>query len=102
MSAAKPDEHRWPAPICNYYGRPTLVRRGESWVVVLDNYDTERATDVSEDFAKAWIAQFPPPPPKPCWDCSGTGTWAPAPDWPDGCTCITCGGSGTIVEHSDQ
>jgi hypothetical protein len=91
---------KWPAPIANYYGRPTLQRCGETWRLVLDSYDHERFVEVSEAFAQAWIAQFPPPAPVPCWDCEGSGKW-PAGPWGPACPCVTCDGAGVLPPDED-
>ena len=97
--SAEPD--KWPAPIANYYGRPMLVRLGDEWVLSLDNYDRARTVTVSEAFAAAWIAQFPPPAPVQCWDCKGAQVWEAGP-WGAACPCVTCEGAGVLSPDDDR
>lgn len=60
IDVSREQQNHWKAPIGNYYGRPTLKRADDKWFLYIENYGGDECSEeVSEAFAKAWIAEFP-------------------------------------------
>lgn len=48
------------APISNYYGTPFVFKKDGRFYYALDTYSGGQCVEVSEAFANAYAAEFPP------------------------------------------